>query len=75
MLSTKEIIDQATSLPTEERAVVIDSLLKTLNPTNDEIDRKWIEVAKKRLDELRSGEVKPIPGEEVFRKINDRFSK
>lgn len=75
MLSTKEIIDQATSLPTEERAVVIDSLLKTLNPTHDEIDRKWIEVAKKRLDELRSGEVKPIPGEEVFRKINDRFSK
>ncbi len=75
MLSIKEIIDQAASLPTEERAVVIDSLLKTLNPTNDEVDRKWIKVAKRRLNELRSGQVKPIPGEEVFRKINDRFSK
>ena len=73
MLSTKEIIDQAASLPTEERAAVIDSLLKTLNPTNDEIDRKWIEVAKRRLYELRSGEVEPVPGDEVFKKIRVVF--
>lgn len=72
MLSAKEIIDQAASLPAEERAAVIDSLLKTLNPINDEVDRKWIEVAKRRLNELRSGQVKPIPGEEAFKKLSVR---
>ena len=37
--------------------------------------RKWIEIANRRLRELRSGKVKPIAGEKVFQKIKDRFSK
>jgi hypothetical protein len=40
-----------------------------------EIDREWAEVAKRRLAELRSGSVKPIPGNEVFAKIRERFEK
>jgi hypothetical protein len=33
---------------------------------NTEIDANWTEAAKRRLGELRSGKVKPIPGDEVF---------
>jgi len=66
MLSTKEIIREAQSLPLEERAIVVDSLLRTLNTPDPEIDREWGAVAKRRLAELRSGSVKPVPGEEVF---------
>ena len=55
MLGTKEIIKQASSLPVEERASLVDSLLKTLNAPNEEIDRKWTEVAKRRLEEILSG--------------------
>ncbi|MGA1875265.1 MAG: addiction module protein [bacterium] len=36
---------------------------------------KWVSVAKRRLKELRSGELKAIPGEKVFEKIRNRFSK
>ena len=75
MLSTKELISQATSLPVEERVLIIDSLLKTINMPHEEIDRKWIIVAKQRLEELRSGVVTGIPGEEVFKKVQQRFSK
>ncbi|MFH1097258.1 MAG: addiction module protein [Candidatus Desantisbacteria bacterium] len=74
MLTTKEIITEATSLPVIERAVVVDSLLQSLNPPNEEVDRKWARIAKCRLDELRSGQVKAIPGDEVFAKVWDRFS-
>jgi putative addiction module component (TIGR02574 family) len=74
MPSTAEIIQEAESLPVEERTVVVDSLLRSLNPPNPEIDRKWAAVAKRRLEELRSGRVKPVPGEEVFAKIRERFS-
>lgn len=74
MPSTAEIINEASSLPVEERTIVVDSLLRSLNPPNPEIDRKWADVAKRRLDELRSGSVKPIPGEEVFSKIHQRFA-
>lgn len=74
MPSTAEIIHEAESLPVEERTVVVDSLLRSLNPPDPEIDRKWADVAKRRLEELRSGRVKPVPGEEVFAKIRQRFA-
>ena len=74
MPSTVEIIHEAESLPVEERTVVVDSLLRSLNPPDPEIDQKWAAVAKRRREELRSGRVKPIPGEEVFAKIRQRFA-
>ena len=74
MPGTAEIIHEAESLPVEERTVVVDSLLRSLNPPEPEIDRKWAVVAKRRLEELRSGRVKPVPGEDVFAKIRQRFA-
>jgi putative addiction module component (TIGR02574 family) len=75
MHGMKEIIEEAASLPVEERVVVIDSLLQTINPPVAEIEAEWIKVAKRRLAELRSGQVKAIPGNEVFAKIHRRFEK
>jgi len=75
MSSSQEIIKEAKSLPVEERALVVDSLLRTMNPPNSGIDQKWVMLAKQRLAELRSGRVKPVPGDEVFAKIQERFSK
>lgn len=74
-MKTEDLIAEALSLPVEERALFVDSLLKSLNPPESEIDKKWASVAKRRLEELRSGEVKAIPSEEVFKKIWNRFSK
>ncbi len=75
MHGMKKIIEEAESLPVEERAIVIDSLLRTLNPVSDDIDAEWIKVARRRLAELRSGRVSAIPGDEVFTKIRERFEK
>ena len=68
MMTTKKIIEDALSLPVEERALIADSLLRSLNMPNTGTDAKWTEVAKRRLQELRSGKVMPIPGDEVFAK-------
>ena len=73
-MKTKDLITEVISLPVEERAIVVDSLLKSLNPPESDIDQKWAAVAKRRLKELRSGEVAAIPGDEVFKKIWQRFS-
>ena len=74
-MSTKELIEEITSLPIEERAVVLDSILRSLNPPDPLIDRKWAEVAKHRLSQLQSGHARRIPGNEVFDKIWKHFSK
>ena len=74
MSPSQKIIDEALSLPVEERAFIADSLLKSLNRPDPEIDKKWIEVARRRLEEIRTGKVKSIPGDEVFAKIQKRFA-
>ena len=74
-MNTKQLIDEAVSLPVEERALVVDSLLRSLNQPESEIDKKWANEAKRRLDELWSGRVEAIPGEEVFEKVWERFAK
>jgi putative addiction module component (TIGR02574 family) len=72
-LTTKELIAEVVSLPVEERAIVADSILRSLNAPEADIDRKWAAVAQRRLAELRSGQVRSIPGEQVFARIWKRF--
>lgn len=73
MHSIKDIIEEASALPVEERITVVDSLLRTLNNPNPDIDKEWVGVANRRLAELRSGAVKPVPGDEVFARIRKSF--
>jgi putative addiction module component (TIGR02574 family) len=70
---TQDLIQEAAALPVEERALLVDSLLRTLNPPDADIDRKWAAVAKRRLADLRSGDVTAVPGEEIFARIWKRF--
>lgn len=72
-MNTNELIDEAISLPVDDRAKVVDTLLKSLNPVDDANTSAWLEMAQRRLAELTAGTVQPIPGEEVFADIARRF--
>lgn len=72
---TKKMYSQIVSLPIEDRVALTDSLLKSLNQTKDDIDKKWISVATKRLEEIRKGSVIAIDGQKVFERIEKKFSK
>jgi len=73
MLGVKEIIQEAESLPVDERLAVVDSLLRSLNSPDPEVDKQWVAAAKRRLAELRSGRVKPIPAERTLARLQARF--
>jgi hypothetical protein len=72
-MTAKDLLDEAISLPVEQRAVLADSLLRSLNAPSGEMDRQWIAAARQRLRELRSGEQKAVPGDEVFARVWKRF--
>jgi putative addiction module component (TIGR02574 family) len=74
MHGTREIIQEASALPVEERALIVDSLLRSLNMPDSAIEKEWIAVAHRRLEELHSGKVRAIPGDEVFANIRKRFA-
>ncbi len=72
-MTTIDLIAEAKSLPVEERALIVESLIKSLNSENAEITNQWLELAKKRLHEMRMGLVNPIPANIVFDKVWARF--
>ena len=62
MHGMKKIIEEASALPVEERALVAESLLRTLNAPDAEMDKLWAEIAKRRLADLCAGRVEGVPG-------------
>ncbi|MEI7824746.1 MAG: addiction module protein [Chlorobiaceae bacterium] len=72
-MNTQELITEAISLPVEDRALIVDYLLKSLNYGEPDIEKKWAEEAQRRLDELRSGRVKTVPGDVVINNLLKRF--
>ncbi len=63
----EEIIKVAKDLSLEERAELAGTLLLSLDePSESEVERLWLQEAKRRLQEFREGRVKGIPAEEVF---------
>ena len=74
-MNTGELIEEAISLPVEERALIADSLLRSLNRPESEVDQQWGLEAQRRLAELRSGNVKAIPGQRVFEMIREKFAR
>ncbi len=65
-MSSKEILKKALNLKPEERFIVIEGLLKSLDEPSSDLDDIWAEEAEKRLKAYREGRLEGIPMEEVF---------
>jgi putative addiction module component (TIGR02574 family) len=72
---TMEIMEMADSLPIDLKLELVDRLLASISPTQNEIDELWKIEVERRIDEVESGKVELIPGDEVFAKIRQRFAK
>jgi putative addiction module component (TIGR02574 family) len=73
MASTAEHLESAVlQLPRAERARLAERLIASLDE-DSEIERAWAEEIERRVADLRSGKVKPIPGEQVFDELKDLF--
>jgi putative addiction module component (TIGR02574 family) len=74
--SAEKIYQEALDLPIDARLLLIDKLLQSTNlPTPSEIDQAWAEEVEQRSQAVETGRAKLIPGESVFEKIKQRFSK
>jgi putative addiction module component (TIGR02574 family) len=62
-----ELAAQALSLPSEDRAQLAERLVESLE--DETIEKLWIKEAKRRRDEIRSGRVKPISGDEALKQV------
>ncbi|MCZ6625893.1 MAG: addiction module protein [Deltaproteobacteria bacterium] len=69
----ENLLKQALKLPPEARAALAGSLLDSLDQEVDEdAETAWHAEIDRRLRELDSGKVKPIPWSEARRRISGR---
>ena len=74
--TTDRVTEEALSLPADIRLNLVEKLITSLNlPIDKDIDLFWAEEAERRVSQIEAGEVRLVPGEEVFSKIRAKYGK
>jgi len=73
-LNTDQLLSEVESLPLDIKTKLIDKLLLSLNPTVESIHVLWGKEIDSRLNEIESGNVDLIDGNDVFQKIKDKLN-
>lgn len=70
MLSIEQLMKEVLSLPSESRAFLAQKLVESLEfDINPIVESVWTVEAKRRREEIRSGTIEPIPGEEALAQV------
>lgn len=73
-LTVEQIAEEALALPSEARALLADRLAESLDPLEDGYAHElWVKEALRRRDDVRSGRVQTIPGDEALARIRRMF--
>jgi putative addiction module component (TIGR02574 family) len=70
-----ELLEKALTLSTEERGELAARLIDSLDdgPAEEGVEEAWQEEINRRMDDIRTGRVKTIPGEQVLRELAEEF--
>ena len=69
-INVEQLTESALALPSEARALLADRLVESLDPAEDgHIHQLWAAEAQRRLQEVRTGMVKTIPGPEALDRV------
>ena len=72
----EDIERQIRTLKPEEKAELLRALIADLEgPAGADVERVWMEVARRRHREIVEGAVKAIPATEVFKKGRSRLKR
>lgn len=66
-LNVDQLAAEAMLLPVGDRAILVDKLVESLDITEpSDLQRLWAAEAARRRDEIRSGRVQPVDGQDVM---------
>ena len=68
-MSTSELIEAALQLPPVERFILVDSLVKSLDKPDEELNEIWLDEAERRLKAYEEGRLGAVPMEQVFTRL------
>jgi putative addiction module component (TIGR02574 family) len=63
------LLKRALALPVEERAALANTLLDSLETTNQSVEEAWDEEVARRMADLKAGKTVTVPWEELHREL------
>lgn len=66
-MTSEDVLKQAIKLRPDERFMVIEGLIKSLDEPDSALDTMWAEEAEDRLKAYREGKLEGIDMEEIFK--------
>jgi Putative addiction module component len=69
--SLKTIVNQVLGLSVQERSIIAEQLLLSLQSPDDRMDALWAEEAEARIDAYERGELESVPVNEVVGKYEN----
>ena len=70
---THDLAAEVLDLPAEERARILELLIASFEPKSN-AQRAWMNLALRRREEVRSGKVAMIPGDEALARVRARIA-
>jgi hypothetical protein len=65
---------QARALPTDQKAALARSLIDDLDDRSDaDVERLWLEEARRRYEAYRRGDTPSVPGDEAMARARQRL--
>ncbi len=69
--AAKKILDDALSLPEDDRAALVDALNESLEAPEEDLSPEWKAEIARRIEAVERGESRLIPGDEVEARIRE----
>jgi hypothetical protein len=73
-MSIDQLMAEALALPNNLKIQLVEELLASLETTDEAIQAEWIVEAQRRRDEILSGTVQIIPGDEALAQVRNLLS-
>ena len=64
-----DLLKRALALPVDERAALANTLLDSLETTNESVQEAWDEEVARRMEALKAGKAVTVPWEQLHREL------
>jgi putative addiction module component (TIGR02574 family) len=64
-----DLLRKALALPADERAALANTLLDSLEPTNESVQEAWDEEVARRIEDLKAGKAVTVPWDDLHREL------
>jgi putative addiction module component (TIGR02574 family) len=64
-----DLLKRALALPVDERAALANTLLDSLETTNQSVEEAWNEEVARRMADLKTGKAVTVPWEQLHREL------